>query len=60
MESLLCSWCSREIDTDERMVVLAEGEERETSPVEEQFQPAGDPYHRACFREAYGPVDVAR
>jgi hypothetical protein len=39
----------------EPMVVLADGESRETSLLNEQPEgPVGNCYHRACFHEVHG------
>ncbi|MGO9489019.1 MAG: hypothetical protein ACLQBB_08360 [Solirubrobacteraceae bacterium] len=55
-----CRVCGDPIGMYEPLVVLAEGETRETSRLEEPGgRPAGDLYHRSCFLEAgaQGPLD---
>ena len=55
-EQLRCRRCRDVIGVYEPMVVLAEGEARETSVLNEALEgPLGDCYHRRCFDEAHGP-----
>ncbi len=58
--TLRCHQCGDVIGVYEPMIVLADGQARNTSRATEQDnrEPVGECYHRACFTRVHGEHEV--